>query len=56
MQKARPENIQTYLEPCVTPAYSEPWYIQNPGLFKNKGICRALAYSEQRYIQIPGIL
>ena len=22
-------NIQAYSEFCVTPAYSEPWYIQN---------------------------
>ena len=21
--------MHAYLEPCVTPAYSEPWYIQN---------------------------
>ena len=39
-----------YSEPCVTPAYSEPWYIQNPGIFrarcKNPGVCRIEVYSE----------
>ena len=29
--------------------YSEPWYIQNPGIF------RTLVYSESWYIQNPGI-
>ena len=40
MQKACLENIQGYSEPCVTPAYSESWYIQNPGIFRTRGICR----------------
>ena len=40
------EIILAYSEPCVTPAYSESWYIQNPGIFSTRGICRTLAYSE----------
>ena len=32
-----------YLEP---EAYSEPWYIQNPGIFKTRSIFRTLVYLE----------
>ena len=41
--------IHVYSEPCVTLAYLEPWYNQNPYIF------RTLAYSEPRYIQNAGI-
>ena len=53
--------IQAYFEPCVTPAYSEPWYIQNPGIFKTRDIFRTLVYPKlwhignQRLIQNPGL-
>ena len=45
-------HIVAYLEPCVTLAYSEPCYIQNPGILRNQHIFRALskyilAYSER---------
>ena len=44
-------DITAHSEACVTPVHSEPWYIQNPGIFWN------LAYSEPWYIyiQYPGI-
>ena len=50
---------QTYSEPCVTLAYSEPWHIQKPGI-ATPGIFRTLVYSETWYcgtwyIQNPGI-
>ena len=38
--------IQAYSELCVTLVYSELWYIQNPGIFKTKGIFRTLVYSK----------
>ena len=46
--------IQAYSEPRVTLAYSDLWYIQNPGISKNFGtfrtrgirIFRTLGYSE----------
>ena len=37
---------RVYSEPKT---YSEPWYIQNPGIFRN------VVYSEPWYIQKPGI-
>ena len=52
-------DIQTHLEACVTSVYSEPifrtlayselWYIRNPGIFRN------LTYSESWHIQNTGI-
>ena len=36
--------IQAYSEPCVALAYSELWYIQNPGIIKTRGIFRTLVY------------
>ena len=36
--------IQAYSEPCVALAYSKLWYIQNPGIFKTRGILRTLLY------------
>ena len=57
--------IEGYSEPCVTPAYSELWYIQNPGIYKIRSIFRTLSktlahsepetYSESWAIQNPGI-
>ena len=46
---------QAYSETCVNLAYSEPWYIQNPDIFKTRNICRTLVYSEPRYIENSGI-
>ena len=46
-------HIQTYSKPCVTLAYSEPWYIQNPDIFRTRSIFRTLAYVELWYIQNP---
>ena len=43
--------IQAYSEPCVTLAYSELWYIQNPDIFKTRGIFRTLLYPKLRHIQ-----
>ena len=42
-------DIQAHLEARVTFVYSEPWYIQDPGIFKT------LTYSELWYIQNSGI-
>ena len=42
--------IKTYSEPCVTLAYSEFWYIQNPGMFKARGIFRTLLYPKLWHI------
>ena len=53
--------IQPYSKPCITLAYSEFWYIQNHGIFKNRGIFRTLVYPKllhiqnQRHIQNPGL-
>ena len=38
--------IQAYSEPCVTLAYSEIWYIQNPGIFRTLGYSELETYSE----------
>ena len=51
--------IQAYSKPCVTLAYLEPWYIQDPNIFKirkifgtlvyqNPGIFRGLTYSKSK--------
>ena len=48
-------HIQACSKPCVTLAYLEPWYIQNPDIFRTRSIFRTLAYSEPRYIQNPRI-
>ena len=55
--------IQAYSKTCVTLTYLDPWYIQNPNIFKIKNIdpqseitIRILVYSEPRYIQNPDIL
>ena len=53
--------IQAYSEPCAILAYSELWYIQNPGIFKTRGIFRTLVYPKlwhiqnQRLLQNPGL-
>ena len=38
---------QAYSEPCVTLAFSEPWYLPNPGI-------KPEAYLEPCYIQNSG--
>ena len=54
--------IQAYSGLCATLAYSELWYIQNPGIFKTRGIFRTLVYPKlwyiqnEKYIQNPGLL
>ena len=45
---------QAYSKPCVNLAYSEPWYIQNPDIFKTRNIFRTLDYSEPWYIENSG--
>ena len=56
--------IQAYSEPSVILAYAEPWYIQNPGIYRYRGIfktlvyqkpdiLRTVVYSEPRDIQNP---
>ena len=52
---------QAYSQPCATLAYSELWYISNPGIFKTRGILKTLVYPKlwhiqnQRHIQNPGL-
>ena len=57
-------HIVAYLEPCITPAYSEPYHIQNPCIFRSKNISRmisnarilrTLSYLELCHIQKLGI-
>ena len=43
--------IQAYSEPCVTLAYLEPRYIQNPDIFRARSLFRTPAHSEPWYIQ-----
>ena len=49
--------LQAYSEPCVTLAYSVLCYIQNPDIFKSRGIFTILIYPKlwyfhnQRHIQ-----
>ena len=43
--------IQAYSKPFVILSYLEPWYIQNPNIFKIRNIFRPLVYLEPRYIQ-----
>ena len=35
-------HIVAYLESCIILAYSEPFHIQNPGIFKTQDIFRPL--------------
>ena len=35
--------IVAYLEPCVISTYSEPFHIQNPGIFRTQDILRTLS-------------
>ena len=49
-------HVVSYLQPCVTLAYSEPGHIQNPGIFRTQDIFvtllrHILAYSE-RFIRL----
>ena len=46
---------QAYSKPYVNLACSEPWYIQNPDIFKTRNIFQTLVYSEPRYIENSGI-
>ena len=54
-------HIQAYTEPCVTlkysepEAYSEPWYIQNPGLFRTLVCSEPWHIQNQGHIQDPDI-
>ena len=43
--------IQANSKPFVTLAYSELWYIQNPGIFKTRGIFRTLVHPKLWHIQ-----
>ena len=50
--------IQTFAEPCVTLTYLEPWYIQNPDIFRTLGSSQPWyiqnpIYKERLYIQNP---
>ena len=47
--------IQTCSEPCVTLAYLETWYIQNPGIVKTRSIFRTRSKFRTLHIQNPGI-
>ena len=51
----RPRHIQAYSILYVNLAYTEPWYIQNPDIFKTRNIFRALVYSEPWFTQNSGI-
>ena len=44
--QAYPGIILAYSKPCVTLAYLQPWYIQNPDILKIRNIFRTLVYSE----------
>ena len=48
-------HVQAYSKPCVTLAYLQPWYIQNPDIFRTTSIFRTLAYSQAWHIQNPRI-
>ena len=54
--QAYPRIIQAYSEFCVTLAYSETWYIQNPCLFRTRNIIRSLLYLEISIFRTRGIL
>ena len=47
--------IRAYSEPCVTLAYLELWYFQNPGISKTLVHSEPQTYSESWAIQNPGI-
>ena len=46
--QAYPGITQAYSKPCVTLIYLEPWYIQNPNIFKIRIIFRTLEYSKSK--------
>ena len=50
-----PGIIQAYSKPCVTLACLEPWYIQNPDIFRTRSIFRTPVYSQAWNIQNPRI-
>ena len=43
--------IVAYLEPCVTLAYSEPYHIQNPGIFRTRDIFWTLSSHILAYLE-----
>ena len=46
-------DIQTHSEAWVILVYSEPWYIQNSGIFRIRAISRTLVYSgHEAYSQL----
>ena len=48
--------VQAYSKPCVTLAYLQPWYIQNPDIFRTTSIFRTLAYSQAWHIRFAKIV
>ena len=54
--QAYPGITQAYSKPCVTLTYLEPWYIQNPNIFKIRIIFRTLVYLELWNIQNPKLI
>ena len=56
--QAYPGIIQAYsgiFRTLCNLGYLEPWYIQNPDIFKTRSTFRTLAYSQSWYIQNLGI-
>ena len=49
--QAYPGIIQVYSKPCVTLAYSEPWYILNPDIFKITVCSEVWHIQNSRHIQ-----
>ena len=43
--QAYPGIILAYSKPCVTLVYLQPWYIQNPGIFRNLAYSKSKGYS-----------
>ena len=51
--QAYPEILRAYSKPCVTLEYLEPYYIQNPDIFRTRSIFRILAYTQPDIFRIP---
>ena len=47
---------QAYSKPFVSLAYSEPWYIQNPDIFKTRNIFRTPVHWRLWHIQSPRLI
>ena len=45
--------IPAYSPPCVTLAYSQPYYILSPGIFWAKGLYKTLENVGQVYSELP---